>query len=235
MATGNSPSSSPAIPPSRKSFEGKLFHVDLPPGFKKENATFDRFGLLDGMKTGGTMSIYFGDLMLDGKPLDPSNQSEWVGQNNRGQVQESSVVAGASFRVQREDEFRRRLSGRSRRRYVAQGKYAYYADKIESLSLDHPLHAAGRVVLKVGAPDSDMFIGFFDGSQGQAAGEQWELSGSSRRRPDPHRPLLLAGLHDSQRDDRPSEDGADPHAGQTVQLVSGLRPGRRWGSADRSW
>lgn len=146
-------------------FEGKTFSVDLPPDFKKENATFDRFGLLDGMKGGGTMSIYFGNLKLDDKPLDPSEQSEWVGQNNRAQVRESSVVAAHDFGFSEKTNFAGGNPGEVGGDLWRAGKYAYYADKIESLSLDHPLHAAGRVMLKVGAPDSDMFIGFFDGSK----------------------------------------------------------------------
>lgn len=145
-------------------FEGKPFAVDLPPGFKKENATFDRLGLLNGTKTGGTMSIYFGDLTLDGKPLDPSNQSEWIGQNNRGQVHDSVVIGAHHFGFSETTNFAGGAPGEVGGDMWRSGKYAYYADKIEPLSLDHPLHAAGRVVLKVGAPDSDMFIGFFDGS-----------------------------------------------------------------------
>src|SRR5205085_1172332 len=33
------------------------FAVDLPPGFKKEGATFDRFGLMNLMKPGGHVAI----------------------------------------------------------------------------------------------------------------------------------------------------------------------------------
>ena len=42
------------------------------------------------------------------------------------------------------------------------GKYAYYADKIGPLTLDDRLEASGKVVLKSGAPDSDMFLGWFN-------------------------------------------------------------------------
>lgn len=146
-------------------FEGKPFVVDLPPGFKKENATFDRFGLLNGTKSGGTMQIYFGDLTLDGKPLDPSSQSEWIGQNNRRQVQDSVVVGVQHFGFSENTNFAGGAPGEVGGDLWRCGKYAYYADKIEPLSLDRPLHAAGRVILKVGAPDSDMYIGFFDGSK----------------------------------------------------------------------
>ena len=39
---------------------------------------------------------------------------------------------------------------------------AYYADRVGPLTLDDRLEARGRVVLKVGAPDSDMFFGWFN-------------------------------------------------------------------------
>jgi hypothetical protein len=42
------------------------------------------------------------------------------------------------------------------------GKYGYYADRVGPLSLDDRLEAGGKVVLKSGAPDSDMFLGWFN-------------------------------------------------------------------------
>jgi hypothetical protein len=42
------------------------------------------------------------------------------------------------------------------------GKYAYYADTVGPLTLDDRLEASGKVVLKSGAPDSDMFLGWFN-------------------------------------------------------------------------
>src|SRR5262249_52441301 len=51
-------------------FEGKEFTVDLPDGFKKEGASFDRFGMMNMMKSGGHMIAYFGDVRYDGKTPD---------------------------------------------------------------------------------------------------------------------------------------------------------------------
>src|SRR5205814_4411226 len=42
------------------------------------------------------------------------------------------------------------------------GKYGYYADRVAPLSLDDRLEASGKVVLKSGGPDSDMFLGWFN-------------------------------------------------------------------------
>lgn len=147
---------------SHEPFEGKTFTVDLPPGFRKENATFDRFGLIDAMKTGGTMTIYFGDLVLDEKPLDPSNHEQWEGHDNRLRFAEDAVIGAHRFGFSGKTNFAGGSPGEVGGEMWRSGKYAYYADPVGPLSLDRPLHASGRVVLKVGAPDSDMFIGFFD-------------------------------------------------------------------------
>ena len=42
------------------------------------------------------------------------------------------------------------------------GKYAYCADRVGPLSLDDRLEASGKVVLVSGAPDADMFLGWFN-------------------------------------------------------------------------
>ena len=55
------------------------FSVDLPAGFEKEGATFDRFGLLNMTKPGKAMTIYFGDLEHDGHADDfGKDRAGWV-------------------------------------------------------------------------------------------------------------------------------------------------------------
>src|SRR6185312_7119492 len=45
------------------------------------------------------------------------------------------------------------------------GLYAYYADRVGPLSLDHRLEASGKVVLNVGPPDSGIYFGWFNGAE----------------------------------------------------------------------
>src|SRR5207248_3056467 len=42
------------------------------------------------------------------------------------------------------------------------GKYGYYADRVGPLTLNDRLEAGGKVVLRSGGPDSDMFLGWFN-------------------------------------------------------------------------
>ena len=59
---------------------------------------------------------------------------------------------------------RRRQGRRSRRHVLAFRQVCLQrdADKVGPLTLDDRLEASGKVVLKVGAPDSDMFLGWFN-------------------------------------------------------------------------
>src|SRR5205823_3158881 len=75
-------------------FEEKAFTVDLPPGFKREGATFDRFGLANMMKSGNAITIYFDDLRYDGREEDFSEDPGWAGSGNRARFKDP-VQAGA--------------------------------------------------------------------------------------------------------------------------------------------
>jgi hypothetical protein len=139
------------------------FSVDLPAGFKKEGATFDRFGLLNMMKPGNAMTIYFGNLRHDGVTEDLTKRPGWVGSNNRAKIE--SVPLGAhDFGFSPRTNLAGGKPGELGGDLWRSGKYAYYADRVGPLSLDDRLEASGKVVLKVGAPDSDVYIGWFSGS-----------------------------------------------------------------------
>jgi hypothetical protein len=43
--------------------------------------------------------------------------------------------------------------------------YGYYADRVGPLTLDDPLEARGRLMLKIGTPDCEMGFGWFNSSQ----------------------------------------------------------------------
>jgi hypothetical protein len=137
------------------------FAIDLPEGFRKEGATFDRFGLMNMMKSGGTATIYFGDLTLDGKPIDLSKDPGWEAVGNRDSYADRERAGAHDFGYSPKTNFAGRSPGEIGGSLWRSGKYAYYADRVGPLSLDDRLEASGKVILKVGAPDSDMYIGWF--------------------------------------------------------------------------
>src|SRR5204863_8418038 len=70
------------------------FTVDLPEGYKKQGTTFDHFGLMNMMKPGGRMTIFFDDLAYEGKSQDFSTDPNWDSSDNR-RTYEAVDVAGA--------------------------------------------------------------------------------------------------------------------------------------------
>ncbi len=139
------------------------FSFDLPAGFKEEGAVFARFGLLNTMKPGHALTIYFGDLRRDGVSVDLRQDPGWVGSNNRATV--AHVPVGAHDFGFRATNFAGGSPGELGGDLWRGGRYAYYADRVGPLTLDDPLRARGKVVLQVGAPDSDMYIGWFNSAE----------------------------------------------------------------------
>jgi hypothetical protein len=136
------------------------FAVDLPAGFKKQGATFDRFGLLNMTKPGNAMTIYFGDLTHDGLAEDFSKDPGWVDDNDRAEIANPPVGAH-DFGFSPTTRFAGGKPGELGGDLWRSGKYGYYADRIGPLALADRLEASGKVVLKVGAPDSDVYLGWF--------------------------------------------------------------------------
>ena len=143
-------------------FEGKEFTFDLPPGFKQAGATFDRFGLLNGTKPGGPLTVYFDDVTFDGQTVDFAKDPGWAGSGNRETYETKIMVGAHDFGFSAATNH----AGGAKPGEVGgdlwrSGKYATYADTVGPLSGNDRLEARGRVVLLVGAPDSDMLFGWF--------------------------------------------------------------------------
>ncbi len=145
-------------------FEGKTFTVDLPPGYQAEGATFNRFGIMNMMKSGGSLKIYFANLEHDGVREDFARDPNWAGSGNRAKYEESDPIGAHDFGFS-DTNFAGGKSGEVGGKFWRSGLYGYYADRVGPLSMDDRLEARGRVVLKVGAPDSDMFLGWFNSTE----------------------------------------------------------------------
>jgi hypothetical protein len=137
------------------------FTVDLPEGYKKQGTKFDHFGLMNMTKPGGSMTIYFGDLQYLGRAPDFSRDPQWDASGNRATYQAKDVAGAHDFGFSPTNHAGGNV-GEVGGTFWRSGKYAYYADKVGPLSLDDRLEASGKVVLESGAPDSDMFLGWFN-------------------------------------------------------------------------
>jgi hypothetical protein len=145
-------------------WEDKEFVVNLPEGFKKDGATFDHFGLMNAMKPGGPMTIHFSELQHDGKAVRLTADPGWDKTGNRETYQEVDRVGAHDFGYSPDTQFAGGSRGEVGGKFWRGGNYGYYADRIGLLTLTNRLEASGKVVLLVGAPDSDMFLGWFNSS-----------------------------------------------------------------------
>ena len=136
------------------------FTVDVPADLRKEGATFDRFGVCNIMKAGGTATIYFDDLQFNEKTEDFSKDPGWVGVGNRETYEDTEPGGVQNFGYQPTN-----LAGGSPGEIgglIWRSPYAYYADRVGPFTFGDRLEARGRVILAVGAPDSGMMLGWFN-------------------------------------------------------------------------
>jgi hypothetical protein len=138
------------------------FAVDLPPGLKQEGATFDRFGLHNMMKSGGTVTMYFDDLHFDGQTQDFSQDPGWIGAGNRSTFEEPEQAGAHDFGFSPKTSFAGGAPGEVGGILWRSGAYAYYADVVGPLDLKQRLEARGKVILVTAGPDSDIYLGWFN-------------------------------------------------------------------------
>jgi hypothetical protein len=137
------------------------FFVDLPDGYRQQGTTFDHFGLMNMMKAGGHMKIYFDDLEYAGRSQDFAQDPSWDASGNRLTYKATELGGAHNFGFSNTNHAGGK-PGEIGGTFWRAGKYAYYADRVGPLTLDDRLEASGKVVLKVGAPDADMFLGWFN-------------------------------------------------------------------------
>jgi hypothetical protein len=146
----------------------------LTDGHKADGATFNRFGILNVMKSadaGG--DLWIDDVTINGVSDDFAADPEWDALRNRVAYVSSIVrprfdfgfiptryaggvgkgeLGGVIFRGDCRDPTR----------------MAYYGDRLAVLTLERPLRASGRVTLRRGVSDSTVLIGFYDSRDSMA-------------------------------------------------------------------
>ena len=140
----------------------QTFIIDLTPGHKQEGATFDRFGVLNMMKSGGAAIMYFDDVVIDGRAEDFSREPAWAAVGNRTTYEDHEVVGAHDFGFSaKTNHAGGKTAGEVGGGLWRSGDYGYFADRIITLSLEQRLEARGKVKLVTAGPDSDMHIGWF--------------------------------------------------------------------------
>jgi hypothetical protein len=153
-------------------FEGKTFTVPLPKGYKGQGTTFDRFGLMNSMKPGNPLTIYFDDVAYDGITEDFSKDPGWVGVGNHDTYQRKEETGAHDFGYSAQSSFAGGAAGEIGGMLWRGGAYAYYADRVGPLSFADRLEASGKVVLNAGPPDSVVYLGWFNSADQENAPTQ---------------------------------------------------------------
>lgn len=154
------------------------FSVDLPPDLRKEGATFDRFGLCNTEKSGGTMEIYFGDLRYDGQTQDLSKDPGWIGMGNQVNFEDYELVGAHDFGYSPKTSFAGGSPGEVGGILWRGEPFSYYADRVGPFNLQQRLEASGKVKLVTAGPDSDIFLGWFNSAaRDKGAGDTENFAG----------------------------------------------------------
>lgn len=138
------------------------FTVDLTPGHKAEGATYDRFGMLNMMKSGGHATLFFDDLQFNGQTQDFARDPEWIGSGNRTTYEDHEVVGAHDFGFSATTSHAGGKPGEVGGGLWRSGDFGYYADRVGPLNLGQRLEARGKVKLVTAGPDSDMQLGWFN-------------------------------------------------------------------------
>lgn len=138
---------------------------------RADGATFDRFGLVNVLKSADSGGeVWLDDIVIGGQHEDFARDPRWDELHNRREYVTTQVRPRFDFGFSatqfaggaRPGE----LGGvvfRGDCRYPE--RLAAYADRIDELTLDKPLHAAGKVALRRGVSDSGVLLGFFNSRQ----------------------------------------------------------------------
>ncbi|MFO0966814.1 MAG: hypothetical protein U0793_14675 [Gemmataceae bacterium] len=157
----------------------------LAPGHKEDGALFNRFGLLNLMKSADTGGeVWLDDITVNDTTETFDTDPRWDGFQNR-RTYETTVVRPHFDFGYRPTSFASgskagELGGviyRGDCRYAE--RMASYADRLNELTLEKPLRASGKVCLRRGVTDSSVFIGFFHSKESMAVSAS-QVSGTPK-------------------------------------------------------
>jgi hypothetical protein len=154
--------------------ETAVCHLD--PGHKADGATFNRFGLLNVMKSaddGG--EVWLDDLTVNGQTEPFDRDPRWDQFQNRRTYTTAVVRPRFDFGY----SATRHAGGQAAGEvgglvFRGDGRYpnlmAFYGDRLDALTLTQPLKASGKVSLRRAVSDSDVLFGFFHAEHSLASG-----------------------------------------------------------------
>ena len=152
--------------------ETSVCHLDQ--DHKADGASFDRFGLLGVMKSADSPGeLWLDDVSVDGTLEGFDGDPRWESLGNRRTYESENVRPRFDFGYSPTHFAGGRAPGevgglvfRGDIREAA--RMASYGDRVGPLSLDRPLRASGKVVLRRGVSDSTTLFGFYHSERSMA-------------------------------------------------------------------
>ncbi len=141
---------------------------NLDQGHKADGATFNRFGIMNVMKSADKGSeVWFDDITVDGRQESFDRDPKWEGKNNRKSWKSEIVRPRFDFGYSPTHfaggKGKGELGGmifRGDCRYPE--KMACYGDKVGPLTLDKPFKASGKIAMTRGVTDATALFGFYN-------------------------------------------------------------------------
>lgn len=135
------------------------------PQIRQAPVELDRFGLFNIARFGTRVEIYLGDLVVNGLPIDLSQDPHWEGHNNTSQYTAPNFHGMHSFGWSQTNwagEEAGEIGGLFWRTEPHDPLCAYYGDDIGSLTLDDPISFSGTICFTDGMTDAAAFFGYFN-------------------------------------------------------------------------
>jgi hypothetical protein len=205
----------------RATLNGEELRLRLDAGHQEDGATFNRFGILNVLKSadgGGT--LWLDDVEVNGARETFDADPRWDALNARRSYATGNIRPRFDFGYSPTSHAGGKAAGemgglvfRGDERFP--GKMAYYGDRLRPLTLERPLKASGRVVLRRGVTDSSVLIGFFHSteslriSQAQASGFPENFLGAAIEGPS-REGFLFYPVYAVDRDGEAAQGSRDP-------------------------
>jgi hypothetical protein len=147
--------------------------MPLDAGHKADGATFNRFGILDVMKSADDPGqVWLDNVTINGEQHPFNSDPAWDQLNNRNTYETTNVRPRFDFGYSPATNFAGGQAGGEIGGHTFRGdsreefngsRMAYYGDPLQqAMTLQRPLHAEGKVAFRRGVSDSTTLIGFFD-------------------------------------------------------------------------
>ena len=142
--------------------DDRKYEIKVAAEHQKDGAIFDRFGIWNVEIGGESMDAYFDDLLVDGRPLQCDAAEGWRGEGNDASFEERVIRPRHHYGFS-PTSYAGGKPGELGGIVFRDERPSYYAADVGKLSLEEPLGASGRIVLRGAGADSAVCLGWFDG------------------------------------------------------------------------